>query len=83
MAHFLSCPYVETYTPEHIYTFAGKDICTGTAVSVSLKGQDLFNYHQGAHIQDAFPYIDAEHREWMVSGVFDSWNDLFPADEEE
>ena len=66
--HFLKCRYEQAYEPEHTYTFTGECKETGRAVSIVLLGPDLFRYHQGEYIQDAFPYIDAEHREWMMTG---------------
>ena len=69
MTHFLKCRYEETYPDGvHIYTFKGECEETGLSVSVELFGPDLFRYNQGELIQKAFPYIDANHREWMMTG---------------
>ena len=69
MTHFLKCHYEETYEGDvHTYTFTGNCLDTGEAVSVDLLGPDLFKYNQGELIQNAFPYIDANYREWMMTG---------------
>ena len=66
--HFQQCQYEEAYEPEHTYTFTGECEETGRVVSVVLLGPDLFRFNQGEAIQNAFPYIDANHREWMMFG---------------
>ena len=48
-----------------------------------VKMIDLAAYEDGALIQDAFPYLDSEQRELMLTGINDlMWGDLF-GDEEE
>jgi hypothetical protein len=67
--YFLKCQYKENYDDDvHTYTFKGDCLTTGRKVSVVLLGPDLFKYNQGENIQDAFPYIHAEFREWMMTG---------------
>jgi len=49
-----------------------------------VKMIDLAAYEDGALIQDAFPYLDSEQRELMLTGINDlMWGDMFPNDEEE
>ena len=37
---------------------------------------DLFQYHQGKYIQDAFPYISQATRELMLDGICSKCLDL-------
>lgn len=64
------CSYTEEHKPEHTYTFTGKCITTGKEHSVTIKGQDLFDYRCGkkAYIQDAFPYLTPQDREFLMTG---------------
>jgi hypothetical protein len=52
------CEIVESYKPEHTYTFVGPCLVTGKEQRVTVKAQDLFRYRQGSYVQDAFPYLD-------------------------
>jgi len=69
MPYFLKQKCVERYSPVHEYTFTGKCTRSERKVSVTLNGEDLFRYNQGAFIQEAFPYISPEKRDWMMSGI--------------
>jgi hypothetical protein len=79
MAYFLSknASYTQEYEPEHTYTFRGLCVISKQPVSVTINGRDLYFYHQGEHIQDAFPYLTKEQREWMMTGMYE-----FPSFEE-
>jgi hypothetical protein len=77
MSYFQNQPYFEEHKPEHIYTFSGKCVISGKDVSVTVKGPDLYKYNQGAYIQDAFPYLTPDEREWMMTGMYE-----FPSFEE-
>ena len=77
MPYFTNQSYTEAYTPKHTYTFAGKCLTSGKNISVTVEADDLYAYNQGAHIQDAFPYLTPDEREWMMSGMFE-----FPSFEE-
>ena len=69
MSYFLRCKYDErTVDGRQLYTFSGFCERTGELVSIEVYGPDLFRYHQGTPIQEAFPYIDAWSREWMIIG---------------
>ena len=70
MQYFLSnkVKYEETYDGEHMYHFTGPCLDTGKTITVSVRGQDLFNYHQGTLIQNAFFYLKPNEREWMMTG---------------
>ena len=73
MAYFLStaCTCEKHYIPgrEKTYTFTGPCIVSGKEQSVTVKAPDLFKFNQGALIQDAFPELSADDREWMISGM--------------
>jgi len=74
MNYFLSSNKVkceEEFEPEHVYTFSGKCIITGQPVTVTVKSPDLYKYNQGAFIQHAFPYLSANEREWLKTGIFE------------
>lgn len=47
--------------------------------------EDYTNYMMGdAKIQDAFPYLSANEREYLLSGFCeDCWNDIFAEEDEE
>lgn len=78
------CQVEEKYDPEHTYTFTG--ICLGTQkpYSVTVKGSDLYKYRQGAKIQDAFPYLSAGDREFLISGYSpEGWDQTFGEPDDE
>jgi len=64
---------------EDTYTITGKDIFSGTKVSIVVPGHALFKFRQGAMMQDAFPMLTKEQREFLISGMYDS----FPEDDDE
>ena len=68
-ADFLNHKCTEVYQPEHKYIFDLECKQCNYKTKVSLKSQDLFNYHQGEYIQDAFPYISQATRGLMLDGV--------------
>lgn len=76
------CTYTESYTPEHTYTFTGKCVMTGKVYSVTVPADGLFRYRQGALIQEAFPTVSREDREFLKSGMSpEGWNEAFGDDE--
>jgi hypothetical protein len=51
---------------------------------IDVKSIDLSAYEDGALIQDAFPYLNNEQRELMLTGLTDEmWGDMLGSDEEE
>lgn len=77
------CKYTEKYLPEHTYTFTGPCIVTGKEVSVTVKAEELYAYRQGLSIQDAFQSLDADDREFLISGISsEGWEKTFALDEE-
>ena len=67
--NFLSQKYTEVYQPEHIYMFHLECKKCRYMTHVQLKSKDLFDYHQGKYIQDAFPYISQATRGLMLDGI--------------
>jgi len=50
---------------------------------MDVKMIDLAAYEDGAHIQDAFPYLTTSQRELILTGLTDDmWDEMF-GDEEE
>lgn len=64
--------YVEVYEPTHYYFFTGPwvNLPPGLLHTVRVKGPDLYKWRQGAYIQDAFPYLSPDDREWMLNGYY-------------
>lgn len=78
------CEVVESYNPEHTYTFIGPCVVTGKEQRVTVKAEDLFKYRQGSYVQDAFPYLSKGDREFLISGTSDEgWTQLFGNPDEE
>jgi hypothetical protein len=79
-----NCSYTESHAPEHTYTFTGKCVITGEDHSVTVKGPDLYKYNQGAYIQDAFPYLSAADREFLMTGTSPKgWDEMWGFDDDE
>jgi len=63
---------------KHTYTFTGPCFHTGKPYSVSVPAAGLFKYRNGAYIQDAFPEVSKEDREFLMSGYSpEGWKQLF------
>jgi len=70
--------FCEVVEKDDTYTFTGPCIVTGKLHSVTVKGPDLYRYHQGMKIQDAFPYLSVCDREFLMSGYSpEGWNKIF------
>jgi hypothetical protein len=50
---------------------------------VKVQPNDLSKYRAGAHAQDVFPYLSADQRELIISGVCGKYFDEMFADEED
>lgn len=78
------CDVVESYQPEHTYTFIGPCVVTGKTQRVIVKAEDLNKYRQGGYVQDCFPYLTKEDREFLISGTSgEGWTMMFGEEEEE
>jgi len=75
-------PYSETYDP-HAYTFRAECIWCATPKTITLPAEQLFEYRRGALVQNAFPEMSAEDREFIISGVCPACFDTLREDEPE
>lgn len=79
-----ACTCTEKYEPEHTYTFTGPCLKTGKPYSVTVPADGLHKYHQGAYIQDAFPNLSKDDREFLMSGYSpEGWKEIFGDDDDE
>lgn len=77
------CTYTEVYKPKHVYIFTGKCVQTGKEYSVSVPSEELYNYRQGMHIQNAMPSVSREDAEFLISGLSpEGWNEIFKEEDE-
>lgn len=65
--------FVETYCPMcHTYHY------------IEVNERDFYAWQGGKLAQDAFPYLSAEEREMLISGICsDCWEKMFSEDEDE
>lgn len=67
-----------------------KEICVATycpfcgkAHEVEVNEMDYLDWQDGMHAQDAFPYLSAEDREMLISGICpDCWDGMFGGEDE-
>lgn len=73
------CTYTEEDKDgEHLYHFTGPYFDSAGSHTVTIKGPDLFKYRQGTHIQEAFPYLSDDDREFLMSGFSpEGWKKMF------
>ena len=58
-------------------------IC-GHANEVEVNEIDYLDWQDGMLVQDAFPYLSANEREKLISGICPScWDKMFPPEEDE
>lgn len=56
----------------------------GTETEIAVSASDYFYWQEGKLAQDAFPYLSADERETLISGICPScWKSMFPPEEEE
>lgn len=74
--HYCSC--VEEFVPEHVFIFTGLCKISGKTYSVRVPAAGLHEYDKGMNIQDAFPNMSKDDREFLISGITpEEWNKLF------
>ena len=64
------------------YTIERKSPFTGMVneMEIELDPNDYVNWKNGVNIQDALPYLTADEREFIKTGIYaDEWEQLFPA----
>lgn len=77
------CDVVESFKPEHTYTFVGPCVVTGKTQRVKVKAEDLNKYRRGASLMECFHYLSKEDREFLISGTSgEGWTILFGNDED-
>lgn len=78
-----SMDYHETHNNGvHSYVFSGECIGCNEKHTVIVRGPDLFRFRQGAFVQEAFPYLPAGDREFLISGTCEKcWDKMFPEEE--
>lgn len=83
MYYLDKCCCEEKYEPTHTYTFIGPCVKTGKEVSVTVPAEGLFKFRQGEYIQNAFPELSTDDREFLISGLSkEGWDLAFPPEEE-
>lgn len=60
------------------YVITGEDRFSGQQVTVRVPAHEMFAYRQGGYIQEAMPSVGESEREFLLSGMYDS----FPEDED-
>lgn len=56
----------------------------GKETAILLPEADYADWTNGKNAQDAFPYLSAETRESLISGICPScWDSMFPSESEE
>lgn len=62
------CRYVEKFNP-HVYSYTGSCVISGKKITVDVPAEGLYKYRQGVLIQDAFPEMSEDDREFLMSGI--------------
>jgi hypothetical protein len=67
------------------YVYSGKCAITHKPYTTQkIKAEDLFKYNQGELIQKCFPYLSADDREFIMSGLApEAFDALTKEDEDE
>lgn len=68
-----------------------KEVCVVTRCPMCGRGNeievneiDYLDWDDGMHAQDAFPYLSAEEREMLISGICPiCWGKMFDGDDDE
>lgn len=56
----------------------------GTEFTIKVSTSDYLEYLDGTLVQDAFPYLSADEREALVSGICSKcWENMFSSPEED
>jgi hypothetical protein len=62
---------------------SGRSICSGKKYTLELPAIGWNLYITGSYIQDAFPNLSADDREFLISGIGPGEFELFCGDEED
>lgn len=84
MAYLNKCNYTELFKDgRQFYKFTGPCVVTGKPYSVTVPAEGLWDYNHGKHMQEAFPLLSAEDREFLISGTSpEGWEETFAEMEE-
>lgn len=56
----------------------------GKPVAVTVKVADYGRFEGGEFAQDCFPYLPAEQREFLISGICgECWDSMFPPEDDD
>lgn len=56
----------------------------GAETEIAVSASDYLNWKNGELVQNAFPYLSADEREALISGICSTcWDDMFSSSEEE
>ncbi len=56
----------------------------GKSHGVKVSAADFWEWNDGALVQDAFPYLSADEREMLISGICPTcWDKMFGGEDEE
>lgn len=78
-----NCPLEKEDGLETIAVYVRCPFCGNTSVVVVGKA-DFEKWENGACVQDAFPYLSADDRERLISGICPTcWDDMFNGMDEE
>ncbi len=60
-------------------TYTGPCVISGKIVSVTVPAAGVAKWRSGAYVQEAFPGLSADDREFLLSGISgDEYDRLFP-----
>ena len=75
-----NCTYTQDYE-KGTYTFTGPCRVTGKPYTLTIHGSELFDLNQGLPVQDALRSLDADQREFVMSGTSpEGWKKIFGED---
>lgn len=64
-------------------TFSGKSTA-GRPFTITVQHSDANEWINGGLIQQCFPYLNADEREILMTGIdSETWNSMFPPEDEE
>ena len=56
----------------------------GKTHEIEVKAEDHQRWQAGEHAQHAFPYLDADQRELLISGTCkECWDEMFPPEDDD
>jgi hypothetical protein len=72
----------EKHNADGTVTLSGRCVITNKQNSVTVNAPDLEKFKSGEYVQKCFPYLKAEDREFLISGISGAgWSQTFPDEE--